>query len=1277
MVEWDTEFTYDVFISYSHKDGDWVRDWLLPRLEDAGLRVCIDFRDFDVSVPSLVNMERAVANSRKTLVVLSKAWVASRWAQLERILTQSIDPLERTIPLLLEPCEPPPGIAMLTYADFTQLEMHDDQFQRVIAAIRGELKLAEIGPRLSKLFAQPGRVPFPFKCNPNFVGRDTDLAELHRLLQNERVVGITGLGGIGKTQVAAEYALAHGDDYPDGIFWLNATSDRLSELARLGRALSLPEIDPSAADADLRMAQALGYYLNDQPKALLVIDDLENPADLNREWIKGIVPVALRCRVLFTTRRYAPPGFLTHSLSVLPLDAARKLLLHARPDEQDIETADTICATLGYLPLAIKLAGAYLGQKKKISLAGYLERLTTEGGLTTVDAVGLSEADLETRHIPSVEATLRLQWELVKDPDAQRLFRLAGLLRETQAIPLARLRLFTRLSREAKPGYASPLDNALAALIKVSLVEELTNDQIQLHPLVREFAERLTPGANRRSFTRWACRNLMDAYRDPTVLEHHILHRPQGIDDVMGDVSEALTLSSQETAITSFLEEFYRVLDLEAHNLRGVQSREMPGFVLQQLHCRIASEKMGYYASAIANQLRSRPDPYLIHRHPIAGESPALIRTLRGHTNLVCACAVTPDGKKVVSASPDGMRVWELATGREIARIFVGDVKDCAITPDGKRVVSVGGWGPPQVWDLVTGEELLMLEGETRGQAHSCAITPDGNILVVTYDKDVKLWDLINGIELHTFEGERGLNGHKEWVYDCAITPDGNYAISVSFDRSLRLWDLVQKRKDYYHPFYGFHEKMWACAITPDGTKVIAGAQDGTLKVFDFETGGVLMIFEGHTDGVHGCIVTPDSKYLISASWDNTLKVWDLATGREISTLVGHSFRVEDCKVTPPDGKYLISASHDSTLKVWDLQRIGEPQPKRSHQCWVTRCIVTPDGKKAISASYDGTMKIWDIETGAELAVLQGHRCAIMPDGRRIVSACADGALRIWDTETGAELSTLGRHGEFIGDCVVTPDGKSIVSWPGNYTMLSDSRLQVWDIGTLQERFTWKADRYVVDWCTVTPDGTKIILAFWTDFVHERLSPVMYVLDFADALAGELNILFTLPRSYTCENCAITPDGKHLISVSPDNDTSINVWDLETGELVTTLSGHDDKILRFAASPDGRHFVSVSAYGTLKIWACATWSEVATLHGHKWGLFACTFTLDGKYVVSGSHDCTLRIWSSVDGCEISRLESAADFVSIAVAPNGRDIIAGDSLGNVHFLEFNPGRLAEK
>ena len=66
-------FLYDVFISYTHTERTWVWRSLLPRLEKAGLRVCIANRDFEVGTPSLINIERAVDNSKYTLIILTPA----------------------------------------------------------------------------------------------------------------------------------------------------------------------------------------------------------------------------------------------------------------------------------------------------------------------------------------------------------------------------------------------------------------------------------------------------------------------------------------------------------------------------------------------------------------------------------------------------------------------------------------------------------------------------------------------------------------------------------------------------------------------------------------------------------------------------------------------------------------------------------------------------------------------------------------------------------------------------------------------------------------------------------------------------------------------------------------------------------------------------------------------------------------------------------------------------------------------------------------------------
>jgi len=132
-------FRYDAFISYSQKDSDWVRGTLLPRLEGEGLRVCVDFRDFDIGATSLENMENAVKNSRKTLLVLTPNWVASEWTAFESILLQTKDPIgrgRRLLPLMVEPCALPDRLQIFTYLDLAKPAEFDFEMQRLLSAIR-------------------------------------------------------------------------------------------------------------------------------------------------------------------------------------------------------------------------------------------------------------------------------------------------------------------------------------------------------------------------------------------------------------------------------------------------------------------------------------------------------------------------------------------------------------------------------------------------------------------------------------------------------------------------------------------------------------------------------------------------------------------------------------------------------------------------------------------------------------------------------------------------------------------------------------------------------------------------------------------------------------------------------------------------------------------------------------------------------------------------------------------------------------------------------------
>jgi hypothetical protein len=192
MTKIDNTYQYDAFISYSHHDKKWVRDWLLPQLEARGLQVCIDFRDFEPGLPILVNMENAVERSRKTLIVLTPAWVKSEWATFEGLLIQTDDPAgrrARLIPLRLKSCKQPRRIAMLTYVDFTQPAEVEFQLGRLVVAIGGE-PMPDV-PRPASEKAQDGRL---FE-----VAREEERSGLRVVLEQE-----IGTVGAGAEQVGAE-----------------------------------------------------------------------------------------------------------------------------------------------------------------------------------------------------------------------------------------------------------------------------------------------------------------------------------------------------------------------------------------------------------------------------------------------------------------------------------------------------------------------------------------------------------------------------------------------------------------------------------------------------------------------------------------------------------------------------------------------------------------------------------------------------------------------------------------------------------------------------------------------------------------------------------------------------------------------------------------------------------------------------------------------------------------------------------------------------------------
>lgn len=144
-------YEYDVFISHSEEDAKWVSGTLLPRLEAQGLKVCVSYRDFRLGGYRVDEIERAIFNSRFTLVILTPHYLKSNWTRFERLMRQTLDTDTqeyRLIPLVKEPCELPPSISSLIGVDFTNSQKEDSAWPQLLNAL------------------QPNGVPKPTKQAP-------------------------------------------------------------------------------------------------------------------------------------------------------------------------------------------------------------------------------------------------------------------------------------------------------------------------------------------------------------------------------------------------------------------------------------------------------------------------------------------------------------------------------------------------------------------------------------------------------------------------------------------------------------------------------------------------------------------------------------------------------------------------------------------------------------------------------------------------------------------------------------------------------------------------------------------------------------------------------------------------------------------------------------------------------------------------------------------------------------------------------------------------------
>jgi tetratricopeptide (TPR) repeat protein len=380
----------DFFVSYTSADRAWA-EWIAWQLEDAGYTTRLQAWDFQVGGDFIHQMEQALRDAERLLLVLSPAYRASEFGEAEWRPIFTRDPsgeLGLLIPVRVQDCDPPELLRGRVYVDLVGRDITSARAALLAAARRARGKPAEEpefpGARPAAVERRnadqaeprfPGQLPAIWNLparSPTFTGREDLLTQLGSRLgasadQDGAVavvpLALYGLGGVGKTQLALEYAYRHAADY-DLAWWIPAQNPITipTALAQLGSQLDIPETDDQ-----LKLARAVLRALGARRRWLLVFDNAEEPDDL-----AGWLPTAGGGHVLLTSRHpdwsaLAQPV----QVGVLPHDKATELLLRRSPDD-DAASAAELAEELGDLPLALEQAAAYL-EREGTPLAAYLD----------------------------------------------------------------------------------------------------------------------------------------------------------------------------------------------------------------------------------------------------------------------------------------------------------------------------------------------------------------------------------------------------------------------------------------------------------------------------------------------------------------------------------------------------------------------------------------------------------------------------------------------------------------------------------------------------------------------------------------------------------------------------------------------------------------------------------------------------------------------------------------------------------------------------------------
>ena len=545
------------------------------------------------------------------------------------------------------------------------------------------------------------------------------------------------------------------------------------------------------------------------------------------------------------------------------------------------------------------------------------------------------------------------------------------------------------------------------------------------------------------------------------------------------------------------------------------------------------------------------------------------------------------------------------------------------------------------------------------GRLNALSYSPDGSKLVLSGIAGVQLW------EVACWSMEQFLELQQE-VFSSSWSPDQTKVATGNSDGTVGIWDAGSGVP--LRTLAGHEERVNAVAWSPDGSVVASASEDGTVRLWDPATGTTLHELVSHASGVMSLSWSPSGEELASGSKDHTVKIWRASSGDLEQTLVGHSDWVAAVDWSSSNG--LASGSFDRTVRIWDPDS-GELRQLLQDRARIVTLAWAPDGYRiaaGLAESQSNSISIWDTNSGELLMSLEGHddwiSAVAWSSANQIASASLDQTLRQWDGATGAQISNFEANTGLIYMVRWSPDRSQFAS------VTVDGTVVIWDpatarvIRTIQNPYAG----YSLAWSPVDPFlvvGTLGPIQIWNWRTGEllraldtgtRVNSIAFSPDaqrFASAGDDRMVRIWdvesgTLLQSLTGHDNAVEAvvwwqqEGEDRVA-SGSMDQTIKIWDPNQGTLLQTLEGHTDRILSVSLSPDQTTLASAGFDGTIRFWDVFG-NPQGLIEGHDAWIFSVDWSVDGSKVSSSSRDHTVKIWEVATGELLQTLRGHQGYV---------------------------------